>query len=68
VTVRNQSTNEQAIQYTGVGVALGAGVGLLIGVLIGGWASATRLSLPRLGPMHGAEVTFASSSGGREAR
>ena len=35
----------QANQYTGIGVALGAGAGVTIGVLIGGWAIAIGMCL-----------------------
>jgi uncharacterized membrane protein len=37
--------HEQATGYTAMGVALGAGVGTTIGVLIGGWAIAIGICL-----------------------
>jgi hypothetical protein len=43
--VGDKATDEQANMYTGIGVALGAGVEVTIGVLIGGWAIAVGLCL-----------------------
>lgn len=41
----DEVAHEQASKYTGIGVAFGAGVGVTIGVLIGGWAIAVGLCL-----------------------
>lgn len=35
---RHDTTDDQAEQCTGMSVALGAGIGMTLGVLIGGWA------------------------------
>jgi len=35
----------ESVQYTGIGIAIGAGVGTSIGVLIGGWAIAVGMAL-----------------------
>src|ERR1035437_7986356 len=42
---RNRATDEQANQYLVIGIAVGAGLGATIGVLIGGWAIAIGISL-----------------------
>jgi hypothetical protein len=42
---RKVSTPGQPTQYTGIGVALGAGVGMTIGVLVGGWAIAIGMAV-----------------------